>query len=1019
MSEQPQHEPKWMIWIEWGLLLGVAVVAAYLRYWRIEEVPPGFNSDEAVGAMGALTTLRDGLRYSYDGQGGGGTLGFYFAAVSFWIFGPSIAAIRGVAAWAGVMSIIFNYWTVREVFRIEGLNRARWVAGFSTLALTVSVWHIWPSRVAFATIGVPFLMLPSIYFLWRGLNFPRQRWTFFVSGLFLGSSLYIYLSGVFVPPLYAAFFIAQWAIVKFAGRMNWKASPPTAYMTTQFWNLFATALTSIIILLPMVFILLTIPELDQGSSRVSQAIFTNPQINQGDPWGLLWRSTVGNLGAYGISLSWFIGQAPRLVYIPASMGLLIFLGFLISLLQAARGRAAYLFILLWYPIMLLPSILSPDSIPHNLRTIGATTATYAYVAITIMVFGELLLLTGRRWLLPRLGTVNFRRLSYVATLLAVLIFGWYIVWANLPFLRSYFYVFPTTNDAQAAFHVYAIETAEEINKESDPEVAFILPRNTAAGDINRNFTTDFVIELGDSPSSHFWVVDDERTLADDLTQAAADHTVIRIIEWKTSKHTGADPKGAMDYYLEKYGYYNHRHGFDSFDIHTYQLETKAPNIAANEILQPINDISFGNQLKLTGVAFGDAGDVSAVNQPQAHSNDLLWLRLAWEKMSEHPENLKTSILLYSTDGQLITQIDKLLLNNINQLGSREWPVGEQSDSYFLIPIPPATPPGNYVLQVAVYGEESLTRLVPSTDAGSRTAALGNVKIVPAQKRAKPEQVSLALPIGREILPNLTLVGFETLPGETVRTGANLGASILWQAGEQPTDQDIAMQLVAKTGEGRTEFNISEPVGLAGNEYPTSAWQPGELLRGWLLARVPPSLEPGLYELEIRLVSATEPTNELGRLPIGEFTISGWSRNFTPPQPQLPVNANYNSQATLLGIDANAVSVIPGAPLEITTYWRADAEFNQDMTSFVQVIGPDGNLYGQLDHTPGNGEFPTSGWLPGEYITDINTITISPDAPSGDYQIAIGFYSPDTGKRLPVTGQNCQPDACVLSGLTVN
>jgi hypothetical protein len=429
--------------------------------------------------------------------------------------------------------------------------------------------------------------------------------------------------------------------------------------------------------------------------------------------------------------------------------------------------------------------------------------------------------------------------------------------------------------------------------------------------------------------------------------------------------------------------------------------------------------ALANQIKLTGAAFGDAGDVTAVTQPQTHSNDLLWLRLSWEKIAEHPENLKTSVLVYSEDGQLVTQVDKLLLNNIKQTGSREWPVGEVADTYFLIPIPPATPPGNYMIQIAVYGEESLNRLAPTTDAGSRTILLDTLEILPAMKRAKLDQLSLMLPVGQEVLPNLTLVGFETMPGETVRAGATAGASIVWQAGEFAPDQDINMQLVAKTGEGDTEYEISEAVGLAGNAYPTSEWQPGELLRGWISARIPPSLEPGLYELEIRLVNAANPTEVLAQLPIGEFTVTGWPRNFTPPQPQLTVDANYSDLATLVGIDASAVSVSPGETLEVVIYWQADTEFENDLTSFVQVIGPDGRLYGQVDHTPGNGDFPTSGWLPGEYITDVNVITLSPEAPPGSYQLAIGFYAPDTGERLPVTSQNCQADACVLPGLTVN
>jgi 4-amino-4-deoxy-L-arabinose transferase-like glycosyltransferase len=166
----PQTEPRWTRWLEWAILIAIVALAAFLRYWRLEEVPPGFNSDEAVGAMGGLTTLREGLRYSYEGQGGGGALGFYFVAASFYLFGPSIAAARGIAAWAGVVSVFANYWAVQELFRLEGFTRARILAGLSTLGLALSFWHIQASRVVFAGIGVPFLMLPSVYFLWLGLN---------------------------------------------------------------------------------------------------------------------------------------------------------------------------------------------------------------------------------------------------------------------------------------------------------------------------------------------------------------------------------------------------------------------------------------------------------------------------------------------------------------------------------------------------------------------------------------------------------------------------------------------------------------------------------------------------------------------------------------------------------------------------------------------------------------------------------------------------------------------------------
>lgn len=1047
MLAEKQSEQRWVLWLEWVVLIALVALAAFLRYWRLEEVPPGFNSDEAVGAMGGLTTLREGLKYSYEGQGGGGALGFYFVTASFYLFGPSIAAARGVAAWAGVVSVLVNYWAVRELFRLDGLTRARIIAGLATVGLAVSLWHIQASRVVFAGIGVPFLMLPSVYFLWLGLNGsinsdrrpPARLWPFVVSGIFLGALMYIYLSGVFAPPFYAAFFIAQWLVVIFWRKWSETSTlaknlksliPPQAYLISQFRPLFITGLTAALLLLPVVYVLLNRPEIEPGTTRVSQAIFLNPQINHGDPWGLLLRSIVGNFGAYGISLSWFIGQPPALT-IPIPVGLAVFLGFLISLWRGLRGRAVYLFTVLWLVVMLLPSILSPDVIPHSLRTIGATTPVYILAAIFVIWLFESLRTISQRWL----GQPNSSWLVRGAASALALALAWIFWQASAQSLYQYFFVFPKTNDAQAAYHVYAVKMAEEINREPSDTVAFILPRNTAAGDIARNFTTDFLTELAEPPAAHYWVVDDETTIPADLTRAAAEHSTLRVVKWKTSKHTGADPKQVLPYYLEKYGHYERTDTFEYFDISSYVLETQAPHFETGEKLTP-TAVDFVSQLRLTGYALGDAGDVAHVADPQARSNDLLWLRLSWLKTADQAENLKASVQIYTKAGQLVTQIDKLLQSNILQVGSAKWPLNAVEDSYFLIPIPPATPPGSYTLRLAVYGEESQARLPVSSDtpAEAGLVTLSDFTITPSQKPLDPDEMEAVLPVQQELLPGLTLVGFETLPGQTVRSGEPVGASLLWQAGDKPLPDNLVMSLVVKPDEGDDEWPLSEPVGLAG-DYPTGRWQPGDLLRGWLSARIPPSLEPGLYKLRLRLVEAAKPDVEVVTLPIGDFHIEGWPRVFDPPQSQVKLNADFAGQAALVGLDVlnprgqseapaghALLTLKAGDTLAAQLYWQAEAEFDQNYTAFIHLIGPDGLLYGQVDQPPGAGAYPTTGWLPGEYITDAYTIPIAPNAPPGDYQIEIGLYNSNTGQRLPVkdcTADPCtQDDKVLLPGLTV-
>jgi hypothetical protein len=43
----------------------------------------------------------------------------------------------------------------------------------------------------------------------------------------------------------------------------------------------------------------------------------------------------------------------------------------------------------------------------------------------------------------------------------------------------------------------------------------------------------------------------------------------------------------------------------------------------------------------------------------------------------------------------------------------------------------------------------------------------------------------------------------------------------------------------------------------------------------------------------------------------------------------------------------------------------------------------------------------SGWLPGEVVTDVHSVPVAPDAPEGEYWLAVGMYDPATVVRLPL------------------
>jgi hypothetical protein len=1002
------------------VVVAITVIAVFLRYYQIEQVPPGLNSDEAVGAVGALETLRSGPQLYYSGQGGGGSLGFYIAAIGFALFGPSVATIRGTAAFAGVVGVVATYFAAREMFRpLKGtygratdLNRARLLAALAALGLATSLWHTQSSRIAFAAIGVPFLQVPGNYFLWRGLNTGR-RLHFVISGVFLASLMYIYLSGSFAPFVYLFFFLLQWLIAAI------QLSPKPPLLKQHFWNLVICAGVAFLLFLPMLYFYLSAPELATG--RAQQALFTNPLINRGDPWGTLWRSIWGNLAAFGFSTVWLRGQPPANLILPVPVSLLFLLGFAISLWRVRRPP--YLFTLIYWAVMLIPSILSPDSIPHPLRAVGAAPAAYTLVAVGVtgvldLVFG----IVARGWGLPVLAPPRGpggAALSHLLSAVVLLALGGVVARPLYQDFHYYMVEWPKTNDAQAGYHVYAVKLAAEMSKETNPQATFLLPRDTAAGDVNPNYTVMF---LYTGQAGYAWVVDNEDTLEASLNDAVRGRDVVHVVRWKTSKHTGADPKEIIRYYLEKHGTFVQTQSFEYYDIETYRLERLGPDLTDGP-LTPV-DVGFGRQVTLTAYAFGDAsGTEPAVEypKPSVPAGDLLWARLRFRLAAPSDEDLKASVILADSAGHVVGQIDKLLLNNVLHQGSTHWQPGTEVDAYFLVPIAPATAPGDYHLGVAVYGADSLTRLPAASGDSAQVAALGTVAIRPDLSPPPADVLGLSLTLKQPVTNDLTLLGFATTSGDTLRPGERESLALAWRA-DQALSNDYSASLWAIQGEKAWPLTNSLP--LAGIDYPSSHWAAGQVVRGWFDGRVPPDMANGDYALGVRVTDAAGAL--VAELPLGTLHVQGWPRRFDLPSLQHPAGANFANQIELLGYDIQPLPAPSAQPLparaaepgraaptsqppannepqtlSITLYWRALSEMDVSYTTFVHLLDESQQVMGQMDHVPGDGAFPTTGWLPSEVIADEFVVPLPESEAMAATHLELGIYDPATGERLPV------------------
>lgn len=118
----------------------------------------------------------------------------------------------------------------------------------------------------------------------------------------------------------------------------------------------------------------------------------------------------------------------------------------------------------------------------------------------------------------------------------------------------------------------------------------------------------------------------------------------------------------------------------------------------------------------------------------------------------------------------------------------------------------------------------------------------------------------------------------------------------------------------------------------------------------------------------------------------------------------PVNAPHAQGWTVLAAQLSANTISPAGSLVADVAWQAP-EAPVDTGFFVQLIGPDGALYGQMDVS-----HPASRLAPGEIVIDRFQITANVDTQPGEYKLVAGAYLPD-GTRLA-------PDFTELAAVTV-
>lgn len=183
------------------ILIGIILVAVFLRFYQLANVPPSASLDEASIGYNAYSILKTGadeygtkfpiLLRAYDDWRP--ALYVYLVIPFIKLLGLNVLAVRLPSVMLSVLTVVATYFLVKELFK----NSTALLASF---LLAISPWHIYISRLGHeVNAGLTFVVL-GILFLLKAMNNYQNKFLLLISTLFFGLSLYTYQSEkIFVP----------------------------------------------------------------------------------------------------------------------------------------------------------------------------------------------------------------------------------------------------------------------------------------------------------------------------------------------------------------------------------------------------------------------------------------------------------------------------------------------------------------------------------------------------------------------------------------------------------------------------------------------------------------------------------------------------------------------------------------------------------------------------------------------------------------------------------------------------
>ncbi|MCB9143247.1 MAG: glycosyltransferase family 39 protein [Anaerolineales bacterium] len=450
-----------------------------------------------------------------------------------------------------------------------------------------------------------------------------------------------------------------------------------------------------------------------------------------------------------------------------------------------------------------------------------------------------------------------------------------------------------------------------------------------------------------------------------------------LVQWQEDV---VDPTGVTGFLLERAGV--EQPGQPSFwgldQVRHFLLEpgTPLPDTLTPDVSL---DADFGGQVSLLGYS-----------QPacQPRSDGLPCpLYLFWQAEQPLSDDLKFTATLFDdySDAWSAPQDRRL---SAYDYPTFRWQPGETVLSRVDVAPSPGTPPGSYALRLGVYAQDGEGAVEPLDLLDTAGAPTGRWTTVPLHvDNLTPASVTSASASPLIAAPGIELLQVNADSG-TASPGTLLNADLWWQARDEAR-ADYAIRWEWLDPAGQPQAWGTKPV--AGDDYPTSRWQPNAPVRSQLAVPAPADAQPGDWMLRLGLSTPDNPEAFAGDTQSLHVKMLATEHLFVAPPVQFAANQAVGDGISLVGISTVTDTVSPGTTLPVTVVWRAESPSEASYTAFVHLLDAAGNVVAQDDHLPLQGQRPTNGWLAGEIIVDQHTLTLPADLTPGSYRFEVGMY----------------------------